>query len=182
MIIGLTGSFGAGKGEVSKFLIEQKGFQHLSIRRVITEEVEKRNLPVNRDNMAKVGNDMRAKGGPAFLYEQIIAKADELGGDVVAESIRTVAEAQYTKEQGGIVIGVDADPELRYQRAVQRGSDTDHVSFAEWKAQEEAESNPDDPNKQDIFGALKQSDVVLQNDGTLEELHQQIEVVLSEVL
>ena len=83
------------------------------------------------------------------------------------------------KELGAVVIGVDADPEVRYRRIVSRGSETDHVSFEEWLAQEKKESNPDDPTKQDIFGALRESDSIVVNDGTVEELYQKIDKLLS---
>jgi dephospho-CoA kinase len=81
MIIGLTGSFGAGKGEVARYLVEEKDFHHLSARVLITEEIKKRGLPVNRDTMTEVANDLRAKGGPTYLYEQLIGKAKEIDGD-----------------------------------------------------------------------------------------------------
>jgi dephospho-CoA kinase len=181
MIIGLTGSFGAGKGEVARYLVEEKDFHHLSARVLITEEIKKRGLPVNRDTMTEVANDLRAKGGPTYLYEQLIGKAKEIDGDVVVESIRAVAEVVYTKEQGGTVLGVDADPKLRFERTTARGNETDDVTFEKWRAQELAESNPDDPTKQDIFGALKQSDFILQNNGTLKELHQQIDQILNQL-
>jgi dephospho-CoA kinase len=181
MIVGLTGSFGAGKGEVARYLVEEKGFTHLSARALITEELEKRHLPVNRDTMTEVANDLRAKGGPTFLYERLIDKANQIKGDVVVESIRAVAEAEYTKAEGGVVIGVDANPELRFDRTQARGNETDQVSFEKWREQELAESNPDDPTKQDIFGALKVSDFVIENNGSLEELHQRIETILKQL-
>ena len=174
MIIGLTGSFGAGKGEVARYLVEEKGFEHLSARQLITEEVVKRGLQVNRDTLTETANDMRAEGGPTYLYEKLIGRAQEIQGDVVVESIRAIAEAEYTKAEGGVVIGVDAEPKLRYERTVARGNETDGVSFEKWLEQERAEQNPDDETKQDIFGALDKSDIVLQNNGSLEDLHKEI--------
>ncbi|MCA9354896.1 MAG: AAA family ATPase [Candidatus Kaiserbacteria bacterium] len=179
MFIGLTGSFGAGKGCVADYLVKQKGFSHFSARTLITEEVEKRGLPVNRDTLTQTANDLRKQGGPTFIFEQLVARAKECGGDAVIESIRAVAEAKYIKEQGGFVLGVDADPQIRYERIVKRGSETDHVSFEEWHAQELREMNPDDPTKQDIFGALKESDYVIMNTDSIEALEAEVEQFLS---
>lgn len=179
MIIGITGSFGAGKGVVADYLVQKKGFAHFSARGFITEEIKKRGLPVNRDSMIEVANDLRAHGGPTFIFEQLITQAKAYGKDAVVESIRAVAEVRYTKEQGGIVLGIDAEPKIRYERALQRGSETDKVLFKEWCEQEVRESNPDDPTKQDIFGALKESDYIIQNTGGIEELHQKIETFLA---
>jgi dephospho-CoA kinase len=165
MIVGLTGSFGAGKGWVADYLATEKNFSHFSARTFIIAEIIKRGLEVDRNSMAEVANDLRKNHGPTYIFEQLVAMADEHGGDCVIESIRAVAEARYLKEEGGVVLGIDADPKLRYERIVKRGSETDNVTFEEWSQQEVRESNPNDPNKQDIFGALKESDEVIANDG-----------------
>lgn len=175
MIVGLTGSFGAGKGCVADYLVNQKGFAHFSARTFIVKELERQGQPVNRDTMTAMGNTLRAEHGPTYIFEQLVQMAKVHGKDAVVESVRAVAEAQYIKEQGGIVLGVDADPEVRYERIVKRGSATDHVTFEEWKAQELAEINPNDPTKQDIFGALRESDYIIMNTGSLEELARAID-------
>ncbi|MCA9356767.1 AAA family ATPase [Candidatus Nomurabacteria bacterium] len=175
MIIGITGSFGAGKGCVADYLVSKKGFKHFSARNFIIEEIKKRGLLVDRDVTTVVANDLRKTHGPAYILEQLVEQAKACGGDAVVESLRAVAEVRYVKEQGGVVLGVDADPQVRYDRVVRRGSETDHVSFAEWRAQEIRESNPDDPTKQDIFGALKESDFVIMNSDSIEDLERQVD-------
>ena len=175
MVVGLTGSFGAGKGFVADYLVHEKGFAHFSARSFIIKELERRGLQVNRDSMTTVANDLRATYGPTYIFEQLVQMAKAHGGDVVIESIRAVAEAIYIKEQGGVVLGIDADPQVRYERIVRRGSETDHVTFEEWRAQELRESNPDDPTKQDIFGALTLSDVIIMNVSSISELKRKID-------
>jgi dephospho-CoA kinase len=180
MIVGITGSFGAGKGEVVRYLID-KGFKHYSARAFIQEEAQKKGLDISkgREVTIPVANELRAQHGPTYIIESLYNRALAEGGNAVIESIREVAGAQFIKEKGGVVWGVDAEPKLRYERAFARKSETDHVSFEEWLEQERRESNPNDPTKQDIFGALKESDVVFQNNGTLEELRAQVEAALA---
>lgn len=177
MIIGITGSFGAGKGTVVDYLLEKKGFKHYSASGFITEEIERRGMPVNRDSMIVVANDLRATHAPSYIIDSLYARAEEAGGDAVIESLRAVAEVKRIKELGGTVLGVTADPHIRYERAVARGSAKDGVSFDKWLAQEKEESNEADPTKQNIFGALKESDYLIENNGTLEELHSQIDAL-----
>lgn len=178
MIIGLTGSFGAGKGAVVEYLV-QKGFKYYSATEFIKEEIARRGMPPNRDSMIVVANDMRAKNGPAYIVESLYGRAKSYGGDAVIEALRALAEVREIKKLGVIVIGVDADPEIRYTRAYARGEEKDNVSFEKFLAQEREESNPDNPAKQDIFGALKESDAVVQNNGTLEELRVQVDRILT---
>ncbi len=180
MIIGITGSFGAGKGAVVDYLVSEKGFRDFSARNFITNEIKHRGLPVNRDTMAEVANDLRQKHEPTYIIESLYNDAKARGGDAVVESLRALAEVRLIKKLGGTVLGIDAPPELRYQRAVARGSETDQVPYEEWLQQEIRESNPTDPTKQDIFGALRESSVIITNDGSLEELYEKIEAMLKE--
>ncbi len=181
MIIGITGSFGAGKGAAVEYLVQNKGFKHFSASGFITEEVARRGLPVDRDSMTIVANDMRKAHGPSYVVDSLYARAKEEGGDVVIESLRAVAEVRRIRELGGFVLGVDAPAKLRFERAVNRGSEKDNVSFEKWLQQEQAESNPDDDTKQNIFGALKESSVVIENDSTLSALHEKLDEVLADL-
>lgn len=180
MVVGLTGSFGAGKGIIAEYLVSQKGFKHFSVRALLLEEIAKRGLPPDRNSMIVVANDLRATHGPSYLLDTLFHRAQESGGDAVIESLRAVAEVKRIQELGGIVLGIDADPKVRYERARKRGSETDSVSFEEWLDQERRESNPDDPTKQDIFGALKASDFIIQNNHSLDELHVQVDKALAQ--
>jgi dephospho-CoA kinase len=179
MIIGLAGSFAAGKGTVVDYL-KEKGFTHFSASGFITEEVVRRELPVNRDSMIVVANDMRKHHGPSYIVDTLYERAKKLGGDVVIESLRAVAEVRRIKALGGVVIGVDADPAVRYNRAISRQSLKDNVTYDAWLAQEKAESNADDETKQNIFGALALADVVCMNNGTVAELHAQVDAFLAQ--
>ena len=62
MIIGITGTLGAGKGTIVECLLE-KGFKHYSVREFLVEEICKRGLEVNRNSMVLVANELRARFG-----------------------------------------------------------------------------------------------------------------------
>ncbi len=179
MILGLTGSFGAGKGTVVDYLVHSYGYHHFSASGFITEEINRRALPVNRDSMILVANELRRIHGPSFIIDSLYARAEAQGGDVIIESLRAVAEVRRIKELGGVVVGIDATPALRYERAHARKSEKDNVSYEKWLAQEQAESNEGDVTKQNIFGALRESDAIIDNNGTVEELHQKIDAFLA---
>lgn len=181
MILGITGSFGAGKGAVVDYLVQTKGFKHFSVSGFITEEVVRRGMPVDRDSMTVVANDLRAMHGSSYFVDSLYARAKEVSGNVVIESLRAVAEVRGIRELGGFVLGIDAAPEVRYERVVNRGSEKDQVSFEKWLQQERAEMNIDDDTKQNIFGALNESNKVIENNGSLEELHARVDEVLTKL-
>ncbi len=182
MIIGITGTLGAGKGTVGEYLVQEKAFGYFSARAFIAKEVEKRGLPMNRDTFTEVANDLRATYGPGHIIRELYREAQESGGDAVIESIRTPGEIEaLKKEEDFYLLAVDADPRLRYERVVERASETDRISFQKFLVDEEREMHSVDPNKQNLGACIAAADFKLINNGSLEELHTQIEEVLKEI-
>jgi dephospho-CoA kinase len=176
MVIGITGTNGAGKGTVVDYL-KAKGFAHYSVREFLSEEVLRRDMPLNRTSMFMVGNDLRAQHGPGYLTEQLLVRAQR-GGNAIIESIRSVGEADFLKSQGALLWAVDADRRLRYERISKRWSETDRLPFEQFVAEEEREFNNPDPTRQSLGGVIKMADAVFTNDGTLPELYQQVDLAL----
>lgn len=179
MILGVTGTNGAGKGAVVEYLVSKKGFTHYSARSLFMEEVARRGLPTNRDTITDTANDLRAKHGPAYAVETLLANAQARGGDAAIESIRTLGELEVLRRAGGRLIAVDTDPRIRYERVVLRGSETDKIDFDTFIAQEARELRSDDPNKQNLLGVIAHADYRLENNGTLEELHAKLDALFT---
>ena len=94
MIIGITGTLGAGKGAVVDYLVSKKGFRHVSARSIWTKELEARHLPVDRDHMTVLANELRAENGAAYFMELALASIESSNENVVIESVRTIGEAE----------------------------------------------------------------------------------------
>lgn len=178
MIIGITGTLGAGKGTIGEYLKEKHGFHYFSARDVWNEEITRRGLVSNRDTMTEVANDLRAKHGSHYFAQGALDRAEKLGGNAVFESIRTLGEAEYLQSHGALLWAVDADIEKRYERIVARASETDKVSFEKFQADEEREMTSTDINKQNLLGVRDMADHVFTNNGTPEELFAQVEAEL----
>lgn len=182
MIIGITGSDGGGKGTVVEYLVT-KGFTHYSARSFILIEIERQGLPSTRNQMRLTANQLRTKHGNEFVVKQAFEKAQAEGKDkVVVESLRTLAEANYLKDQGGILLSVDADPAVRYERVQARRSETDKVTYEQFLAQEELEKNDPDPNGMQKAKVMEMADYTIMNDGSLEELHIAVEKFLLQLV
>lgn len=182
MILGITGTNGAGKGTVVEYLVREKGYLHYSVRDAITEEIERRGLPVNRTTLNEVGTDLRRKFGPTYHTDRFFELITRKGvTDAVIESIRNPYEAKNIQEHGGFMWVVDADKERRYQRIQKRATETDKVSFEEFEKQEEREmtsEDPSDPSYMDIRAIFTIADARIVNDDSLEALEEQIESAL----
>lgn len=175
MIIGITGTFGAGKGTLANYLVKKKGYKHFSAITFLTEEIIKRGLPVTRDSMVLVANELRAKYSPSYIAEQLIKQASDCDGDAVVESIRVLGEVEELKKANGVLVSIDASIEKRYNRIIARNSETDNISFEKFKVDEEKEMNSTDPNKQNIASVMRLADVHLENNDTIDDLERNVE-------
>ena len=176
MLIGITGTDGAGKGAAVSYLVKQKGFKHYSARALIEAELEKRGMESNRANMRLVANELRAEHGNDYVVTYYLDKMKLEGvKDAVIESIRTLAEVKTLKEHRGLLLAIDADQQLRYKRIKGRHSASDNVTLEEFIAHEKLEMNDPDPNGMQKARVIKSADYTIMNNGSWAELMEAID-------
>lgn len=183
IIIGITGTLGAGKGAIVDYL-KTKGFAHYSVRAFLIEEINRRQMSITLESMIKVANDLRAQYGSSYIVEELYKKAlNSSNNNVIIESIRSTGEVEGLKKLGTCyLISVDAPLQTRYQRVIARNSDNaDILSFEEFVEKENVQMNNTDQNKGNIAKCMEMADYKIINEGTLEELHAQIEKILEKI-
>ena len=167
---------GAGKGTVVEYLRTQRQFAYFSVRQFLMEEVHRRGMEPNRDSLTFVANDLRQKHSPSYIVDELYKQAVEHGGNAIIESIRAVGEVESLRKKGSFVlVAVDAKPELRYERIQKRGSETDHIDFETFLANEKREMENTDPNKQNLKACMRMADIRLENNGSFDDLHHEID-------
>lgn len=180
MLIGITGTDGAGKGTVVEYLVKQRGYLHFSSRGLITRELLQKGLPTDRPHLRQMANELRAQHGDDYLIKAALSEVRESALEhLIIESIRTTAEVETLKRTGGILLAVDADVAVRFARIQGRGSASDHVTFEEFVAQEQLEMNDPDPHGMQKAKVMAMTDYTILNNGSVEELHSVIEAALA---
>lgn len=182
MIIGITGTNGSGKGTVVNYLKKNNNFTHYSVRGYLEERLREQGLPVTRPNLGKLGNKLRDEHGAGFFTE-LFCKQMKEGSvtDGVIESIRSVGEAKALKERGGILLAVDADRKIRYERIAARGSGTDAIDFNTFATQEENEWKSSREAGMNVPAVMEMADYTIYNDNDTEALFKEVENFLNTV-
>jgi dephospho-CoA kinase len=183
IIIGITGTLGAGKGTVVEYLEKEKGFDHYSVRAFLLKDIRRRGMAENRDSMVVVANELRRINGPSYVTDQLYNEAVAIGKNCIIESIRTPGEIDSLRKKGQFYLfAVDADPGVRYKRITARSSETDNISFETFTENETREMSATDPNKQNLKGCIQQADFVFNNDGSKEDLFREVEKILTQII
>lgn len=170
-IIGLGGTNGSGKDTVGHMLAERRGFLFVSASDLLREELRRRGLSLERENLSALSAEWRREHGMAVLVDKAVeyfqAQEKSYKGLAIA-SLRHPGEAERIRELGGKTVWVDADPKVRYERIMsrQRGSE-DNKTYEQFLAEEQAEMQPSgDDATLNMTAVRDQADSTLENNGT----------------
>lgn len=173
-LLGLTGTNAAGKGEAAAFFMA-RGFAYLSLSDILREELSKKGLEADRDNLIRTGNALRRRCGADILARRVLRR---VRGDTVIDSIRNPAEIARLRTRPGFrLLAVDAPVAVRFERARRRGRDESALTLEEFAAKEREERSGD-PAAQQLHLCLSLADATVINDSTLELFHKKLEALL----
>lgn len=186
-IIGIAGTNGSGKDTVAHMLTERYGFFFASASDMLGDELLKRGLPLERANKSALSTEWRRKYGLGAVVDVGLELAKKAGSQkMVVGSLRNPGEADRVHEQSGIVVWVDADQKVRYDRisSNNRGRVEDQKTFAEFIAEEKIEmTHSGDENTLNMSGVKTKADIFIENnDNNIEAFKNQAEKALSNYL
>ena len=177
MIVGLTGTNGAGKTVTADHL-KAKGFRFHSLSDEIRAELERQGLSNTRENLIEMGNRLRREYGPPVLAERVKTKLRP-DQNYVIDSIRNPSEVEALRLNGNFhLLHLDAPPDVRYERVVSRGGERVPASREEFVEQEQREIESDDPTRQQLRACYKLADETVINDVSLGDLNARVDKIV----
>ena len=181
MRVGVAGLNAAGKGEVVR-LLERRSFYRASLSDVIRADLAREGKEPTRENMIQRGRALRERFGPAVLAERAQRALPSVRNHVI-DSIRHPAEVEALRAGGDfLLLWVEAPPRVRFERSRARGRAGDGEDFARFEELEARELASGEAAAQQLLAVRELADLVIPNDGSLEELGAKLEEALRDRL
>lgn len=162
--VGVAGTNASGKDTLGHLLAE-RGYTTISLSDILRHDLDEQGLPHTRENLSHQSKKIRdAHGDAGLAIRAMHLHADKDG--LCMTSLRTPGEAEAIKQQGGVVIWIDADRRVRYDRIMRshRGRLEDQVTFEQFCEQEDAEMTPSEQGGGLNMGGVKAlADVTIDN-------------------
>jgi len=183
MLIGITGRIAAGKETLTKFL-RDRGFEYFETRKILIKSLEEQGKELSRTNMQDLADSWRSEFGAGALMKKILERID-ISKNFIIDSLRNGKEAEFLKEELGddfVLIGVDAPREIRFERIVKRGKQSDMLDWDNFSKVDERDNfDPDNPMGQQTGKLLGMADFVIMNDRDLDHAIKQVEKIWEKI-
>ena len=173
MLVGLTGRNASGKTTVLNWF-SSKGVKTTSCSDSIRSWLSEQGIEESRDSLIEGGRELRRRGGAGILAEMLLESLN--GEDAVIDSIRTPGEVEALRKRSDFVlIEIRAGLDSRWKRSQDRGRIGDPTEKERFLAQEKAEEVASDDAGQALNATAALSDLVIINEGGIEELYSDLE-------
>jgi dephospho-CoA kinase len=178
-IFGAVGRIGSGKDAVVDYLSDRYNLASVSVGDMVREMAKEKGLPLRRENLEQVASEAIRNRGKEFFMKRVIERIREKHWNRAGVTgIRTPDNVRYLKEEIGenfILFHVYIeDPHTRYKRLTRRGREGDPQSYEDFLEQDQKEEETFH-----ITQAASMANYSLDNSGTLEDLHRQIDAILA---
>lgn len=177
IIIGLVGSLATGKESTKQYLVEKYNAKDCRFSSILRDVLSRLTIPNSRENLQKVSTVLRANFGEDLLAKAIAEDASKLDADIVViDGVRRFTDIEHLKDLPNfILVKIDADPKIRYERMKLRNENSgdDKKTFEEFLKDHESEADRQIPE------VMKSAKYEIDNSGSFEELHKQIDDIIT---
>jgi dephospho-CoA kinase len=178
-IIAFTGMPASGKSEAVQ-LAKDKGIPVVRMGDLVWEETKRQGKPLNDKNVGSVASNMRKEQGMDVWAKRTVEKIHSLkkSPHLVIDGVRNMEEIEYFKKELGLdffVVAINAPDELRRKRAIARGRTDDSTDLKDLQERDKREI------RWGLQKVIADADIIIQNNGSLEQLKKQVLSVLNDL-
>lgn len=177
MLLGVTGRNAAGKTTIVEWFVNQ-GWDSCSCSDAIRHWLRENGQEITRQNLTQGGRTLRSQGGGGVLAEMLLQRMDQSKNTII-DSIRTPDEVHALRTRDDfLLIEVNVSRDSRWQRMQARSRAGDPLDYESFLKQEDAEAVADDLSGQALIATAELSDIVINNQGTLDQLYESLETLI----
>ncbi|MFO8110225.1 MAG: AAA family ATPase [Thermoplasmata archaeon] len=174
-IILVTGMPGCGKEEFIKVARDQ-GYDVVRMGDVVRDWAKKEGVKMNDKGVGGFAHSERERHHYGIWAERTLEHISKK--DTVIDGVRGDREVEiFQKELGEdlVIVAVEASPETRFERLMERGREDAPRERREFMERDEREL------RWGLGEAIDMADVSIENEGTLKEFRKKVEKVLSRI-
>lgn len=178
-IIGLIGTNASGKSFLSDYIVQNYGGVHVKFSEYLANVLKAMNMEGSKQNMIKLSIAIRNEFGEETLSHAVANDVEHMDADlVIVDGIRRVGDlARFKAMDQFTLIGIDADPKLRFERMRGRSEKSDDQETT-WESFMEKEKAPTEVTIPEV---MKLVDHQIDNNGSKTELEQKIDQIMAEI-
>lgn len=178
LILGLTGQIGSGKGYIGEYLEKHYGAELFKFSTYLSRALDVMGLEQSRDNMIHISEGLRHAFG-----EDALSYAVARGATKSTATIALIDGIRRPEDLAGLsplpqfeLMAVQADQKVRYERIANRGEKAEESSMTweDFLSQEQRSTELTVPK------TMTMATLQIQNNGTTEELEQQIDALMAQ--
>ncbi len=180
MIIIVAGEMASGKGSVGRYIAEKYKAKNIRSSEVFRRALDAIRIEQSRESVSEMSRVMREGFGEDVAAKAILYDLVEDNHTLfVVDGLRRMQEIDALKKSDyqTICIYLTVDLETRYKRMVERG---ENVGDAQ-KTLEEFKENHDLNAESTVRDVQSRADHIIANNGTLEDLYAQIDVICDDL-
>lgn len=175
-IFGFVGRGGTGKGTASDYLVKKYNAGYYRYSAILQQLTDRLYLEPTRDNLIRMSEAVRREFGEDTLARVISRDVEnDSARIVVVDGIRRLADIVYLQKLPGfILVNITAEPKIRLTRIRARAQKPDDAA----KTLEQFLADEQRSTEKSIDEVIGHAEIILDNNGSLENLHAQINRIL----
>lgn len=178
-VIALAGETGSGKGVIAAYLEKKYGAKKIKFSDMLRDVLERYYLDYSRENLTTLSGAMREAFGQDIMSKVLRQDIEKTQEEVIVlDGARRKSDLDLIDNLPNFkFVYVDSSLKNRYERIFSRGEKVDEhqKTFEQFKNDHKLETEKTIPELREV------ADLVIENNGTLEELHQKIDVIMGEI-
>ena len=165
------------KDTVAQYISNKLKIPFYQISQPLKEIAKQRNIPITRENLITLWRELAQKYWDEFLAKYLVENAKE--NKLILVWMRQLWQLDWLRKYTNFVlIWVNADPLLRFERILKRNKPWDPKTFEEFL---KLEQKDDWESVQKISECMKQVDFLIENEWSLKQLYKKVDEILKKL-